>query len=93
MTSTTYNNGRFGNQIIRNLAVSFIAKKNNLKVNYANNDAINRLGIKLFTGNNIYSTTRKLTEDNYFDIYNTQIDYNLDGNEAFFQTKMINNNI
>jgi hypothetical protein len=93
MTSTTYNNGRFGNQIIRNLAVSFIAKKNNLKVNYANNDAINRLGIKLFSGNNIYSTTRKLTEDNYFDIYNTQIDYNLDGNEAFFQTKMISNMI
>ena len=93
MTSTTYNNGRFGNQIIRNLAVSFIAEKNNLKVNYANNDAINRLGIKLFSGNNIYSTTRKLTEDNYFDIYNTQIDYNLDGNEAFFQTKMISNMI
>ena len=32
MTSTG-NNGRLGNQIIRNLAVSLIAEKFNLKVN------------------------------------------------------------
>jgi hypothetical protein len=93
MTSTTYNNGRFGNQIIRNLAVSFIAEKNNLKVDYANYDAINILGIKLFTGTNIYSDIKKLTENNYFDIYENSnlINYNLDANESFFQTKKIIN--
>jgi hypothetical protein len=36
MTTTTYSNGRLCNQIIRNLAVSFIAEKNNLKVEYSN---------------------------------------------------------
>lgn len=91
MTSTTYNNGRFGNQIIRNLAVSFIAEKNNLKVDYANYDAINILGIKLFTGTNIYSDIKKLTENNYFDIYENSnlINYNLDANESFFKQKKL----
>ena len=36
MTSTTGYNGRLGNQIIRNLAVSLIAEKHNLKVDYYN---------------------------------------------------------
>ena len=39
MTLTTAN-GRLGNQIIRNLAVSLLAKKHNLRVNYVNNDLI-----------------------------------------------------
>jgi len=34
MISTTGSNGRLGNQIIRNLAVSLLAKKHNLKVEY-----------------------------------------------------------
>ena len=51
MTTTTYNNGRLCNQIIRNLAVSFIAKKHNLNVNYANYDLISsQLVIDLFIG-------------------------------------------
>ena len=33
MTTTTGNNGRLGNQIIRNLAVSLIAEKNNFTQN------------------------------------------------------------
>jgi len=48
MSFTTNNNGRIGNQIIRNLAVSFIAEKTDLKVNYSSNDLIDLLGISLF---------------------------------------------
>lgn len=40
--TTTVSHGRLGNQIIRNLAVSLIAEKNNMHVNYANRDKINR---------------------------------------------------
>jgi hypothetical protein len=54
MTTTTGNNGRFGNQIIRNLAVSLIAKKHNLNVDYFNKDLISKLGINLFSGSNVH---------------------------------------
>jgi hypothetical protein len=92
MTTTTGNNGRLGNQIIRNLAVSLIAEKHNLKVNYFNNDLITKLGIKLFNGNNIYNITNYLNDDNYFTIYNcSNLNYNLNPNENYFQTKEITN--
>ena len=42
MTTTTGNNGRLGNQIIRNLAVSLIAEKYNLKVDYYNKELITK---------------------------------------------------
>ena len=91
-TTTTGINGRLGNQIIRNLAVSLIAEKNNLKVNYFNKDIINRLGIELFSGCNIYEHTLVLNEQNYLSIYNYDtINYNLNPNNSFFQTKEITN--
>ena len=43
MTSTTGNNGRLGNQIIRNLAVSLIAEKYNLQVDYFRSLRMRRL--------------------------------------------------
>jgi hypothetical protein len=82
--------GRLGNQIIRNIAVSFIAKKHNLYVKYYNNELIKELGIELFIGENIYNTVIKLTDDNYFIIYNNlQLKENLDPRYSFFQTKQI----
>jgi hypothetical protein len=91
MTSTV-NFGRLGNQIIRNLAVSLLAKKHNLKVDYYNNDLINKLGIELFSGNNSYNSIQYLTDDNYFTIYNSdELNYNLNPNQNFFQTKEITN--
>ena len=69
MTSTG-DLGRLGNQIIRNLAVSLLAEKHNLKVNYYNNDLIYKLGIKLFSGDNSYESIQDLTDDNYFTIFN-----------------------
>ena len=44
--STITENGRLGNQIIRNLAVSLIAEKFNLNVNYCNKSLIETLGIE-----------------------------------------------
>jgi len=92
MTSTTGNNGRLGNQIIRNLAVSLLAKKHNLKVDYYNKYLINKLGIELFSGSNSYNCIQYLTDDNYFTIYNIdELNYNLNPNKNFFQTKEITN--
>ena len=91
MTSTG-NVGRLGNQIIRNLAVSLIAEKHNLKVNYYNKDLIEKLGIELFSGDNTHETTNLLTEDNYFSIYNSDnLNYNFGEINNFFQTKEITN--
>jgi hypothetical protein len=92
MTSTTGNNGRLGNQIIRNLAVSLIAEKYNLKVDYYNNNLIKKLGINLFTGSKIYNSIHELNDNNYFSIYNSNnLNYNLNPNKNFFQTKEITN--
>lgn len=89
MTTTIGTNGRLGNQIIRNLAVSLLAKKHDLCV-YYNNDLINTLGIELFTGKNTYRDGKELNDDNYFSIYNCDsIDYNLNPNKHFFQSKEI----
>ena len=92
MTSRTGNIGRLGNQIIRNLAVSLLAKKHNLKVEYYNKDLIKKLGIELFSGSNSYENINYLTDNNYFTIYNAdKLNYNLNPNKNFFQTKEITN--
>jgi hypothetical protein len=91
MTSTYYN-GRLGNQIIRNLAVSLIAEKHNLWVDYCNNEVIRELGINLFSGTNTFNDTIILNDDNYLSVYNsTSLTHNLDPNNSFFQTKEISN--
>ena len=85
-------NGRLGNQIIRGLAVSLIAEKHNLRVDYYNEDLINKLGINLFNGTKICDRTNPLTDNNYFTIYNrSDLNCNLNPNKSFFQTKKISN--
>lgn len=91
MTSTTGNNGRLGNQIIRNLAVSLLAEKHNLKVNYHNEHLIKQLGIELFSGINSHDHIQSLTDDNYFAVYNGELNCNLNPNKNYFQTKEIIN--
>jgi len=91
-TITKGHNGRLGNQMIRNLAVSLIAEKHNLSVDYFNKDLITNLGIELFSGNNAYERTQDLNNHNYFTIYNcNHLNYNLNPNKDFFQTKEITN--
>ena len=97
MTSTTTENGRLGNQIFRNIAVSMIAKQHNLKVDYANYQKISeQLGIPLFSGNNVYTDYVLLDDDNFFEVlsYPTRyFAYNLYADKAFFQTKDISQTI
>lgn len=90
MTTTSLVNGRLGNQIIRNLVVSFIAEKHNLHVTYANFDLIRDLGINLYIGENKYDNTVNLTDDNYFSILNSEkLESNLFPNHNFFQSREI----
>jgi hypothetical protein len=92
MTTTTIHNGRLCNQIIRNLAVSAIAEKHDLQVNYANQTLIQKLGIFLFNGRNVYPNYIELNDDNYFSIYNSgQLTSNLLPNKSYFQTREITN--
>ena len=91
MTQTTAYNGRLGNQIFRNLAVSLIAEKNDLNVHYANAALIESLGIKLFSGSQLHSTSLQLTDDNYFSVYESGVRANLDANASYFQTQAISN--
>jgi hypothetical protein len=92
MTSTTGSNGRLGNQIIRNLAVSLLAEKHNLQVVYYNQYLIKKLGIELFNGSNSYTSIQDLTDENYFTIYNSDnLNSNLNPNNNYFQTKEITN--
>jgi hypothetical protein len=84
--------GRFCNQLFRNVAVSLIAEKCNLMVDYCSIDLIRLLGISLYTeGTNKYSDTIPLTDENYMEMYNNteNITNNLDPNNNFFQTKEI----
>jgi hypothetical protein len=90
--TTTIPTGRLGNQIIRNLAVSLIAKKHNLKVKYCNKELIQSLGLELYSGNREYEKTHPLTDDNFFSVYYlNDINYNLKSGDNFFQTKEITN--
>lgn len=92
MITQTKANGRFCNQIFRNIAVSLIAEKCNLMVDYVSIDLIRLLGIALYTeGTKSYADTIALTDANYMEIYNNaqHIHNNLNPNDDFFQTREI----
>jgi hypothetical protein len=88
--TTTVETGGLGNQIIRNLAISFIAEKNDLFVNYSSHSKIESLGIELYVGSKVHSSFINLNDENYMSIFNSyDIKSNLKGEYAFFQTKEI----
>lgn len=90
MTSTISTKGRLCNQIVRNLAVSFIAEKHNLHVKYGSMDLISDLGIPLYCGEKMYNESVILDDNNYFPILQSNIFlYNLNPNVHYFQTKEI----
>lgn len=90
MSKTTPNNGRLCNQIIRNIATSFIAQKHNLKVSYSSYDQIKQLGIELFSGDKTYTNTIKLNRENFFTLLNdASLQSNIDPNKCYFQTTEI----
>ena len=90
MSVTTDRNGRLGNQIIRNLAVSIIAEKHDLYVEYSSYNLIMKLGIDLFIGKRKLPDTIPLTDGNYLDTYaRDSLNSNLDPNNDYFQRKDI----
>jgi|TARA_B100001250_G_scaffold315048_1_gene277286 hypothetical protein len=92
MSKTTERNGRLCNQIIRNLALSFLAKKYDLYVEYSNYDNINnKLGIELFIGNKKYDKTVVIDEKNYMNYFNNNIinNANFDFNGGYFHNEEI----
>jgi hypothetical protein len=89
MRTTSQYNGRLCDEIIRNLAVSKIAEKNDLFVEYNSYEEMKQLGIDLFIGKQKYEKTIPLTDNNYFSIYDQKIRYNLNPNNDYFQTKEI----
>ena len=92
MSSTTLTNGRFCNQFIRNLAVSFIAKKYNLFVDYSSHSMFNELGVTLFVGERKYGDTIRITDHNFFEILESaELKSNIDANHDYFQTAAITN--
>ena len=81
--------GRLGNQIIRNLACHFIAKKFDLNTTYSSKELIEQLGIDLFSGNCIYTSHKNVNDNNYFQIYNSSsLESNIITN-SYFQTREI----
>jgi len=83
--NSTYDcGGRFGNIFIRNFVAEYIAKKNNLKIKYERYDQFEKLGIKLFIGENTYEETLLITDEN--------ID-NIIFNDNIFNIYALNRNI
>jgi hypothetical protein len=92
MSKTTENNGRLCNQVIRNLALSILAEKYDLHVEYSNYDNINnKLGIKLFIGNKKYDKNVLINNHNYMNYYlnNIKNDANFNCMSAYFQNEEI----
>jgi len=86
--SNSTTNGRLCNQIIRNLAMSFIAEKHDLYVEYSSYDKITGMGIPLHIGSKRFNETVVLDEQNFFDKWN-ETTTNLDANRNYFQTNEI----
>ena len=88
--TATGDNGRLCNQIIRNLATSLIAEKHNLKAVYFNSAKISMLGIDFFSGSRYFNETKEIHDSDFFPIMQAEtIDYNLNPNGDYFQTKEI----
>ena len=60
--------GRFGNQLIRNICVSMLAKKFDLRTEYTHMDDIRRLGIFLHNGNREFHENLDTSEQDILDM-------------------------
>ena len=92
MSITNNSNGRLCNQIIRNLALSLLARKYDLYVEYSNYEAINNiLGIELHVGNKKHDKTTKIDDDKFLTYYNNDVDNdaNFDVMASYFQGRDI----
>ena len=89
-------NSSLCNHIIRDIALSLLAKKYNLKTKYAYEDVLkNRLGLILYSGNNTYNNCINVNNNNYLHILFSQddkfINKNFNLNNDYFQSEEITN--
>lgn len=68
INNTNTHNGRLGNLFFINMALHFISLKTNLQCRYKYINQFERLGIHLFSGNNIYNNDLILTDETFLDI-------------------------
>lgn len=90
--STTLNTpGRLGNQIFRNICVSILAKKYDLYVQYSEFEKIQRLGIPLYSGKNIYENSVMIDESRFLHLlkHENELSLNIITGDNYFQTREI----
>ena len=94
-SSYSYGGGRFGNQIIRNLAMSLIAEKFDLIMRYQRSEEIEKLGLTLYSGTKKYNKHKVVMEKNFYSILNrNKVHFNVRSNPmCFYQTKEITDDI
>lgn len=70
INTSFFHRGRLGNLFFVNMALHFIAKKNNLLVGYQEYDKLKKMGIELFIGEKTYNKmdTIELLDNNFFNI-------------------------
>jgi hypothetical protein len=93
--SVSFGLGRFCNQVTRNLAANLLARKFNLQIRYQNYDEINKLGFKLFSGENNHEFTACVDEERYKILFNSDpsdVKFNINM-QGYFQTKFITSKI
>lgn len=94
MSTSKCRNGRLCNRIIRNIALSIIAEKNDLFANYADYNLINNvIGINLYIGNNSYNSKMIVHDEDYNKLLDKKITCNLDFTWDFFQKYDISNKV
>lgn len=89
-------NSSLCNYIIRNIALSLLAKKYNLKANYAYENVLkDNMGLILYSGSNTYTHTINVNNNNYLDILFSKDDKynnnNFNLNNDYFQSEEITN--
>jgi hypothetical protein len=93
MVTTVKPAGRMCNQIIRAIAVSILAKKFDLRVDYCKIPPIcEAMGIPLYNGTIEHGKTVQLTDDNFMEIYlsdSIETDFDPNTPTSYFQTKEI----
>jgi hypothetical protein len=68
INNSNIHNGRFGNLFFVNMALHFIALKNNLRCRYKYFTRFKQLGIHLFIGNKVYDTELVLQDDTFINL-------------------------
>jgi hypothetical protein len=89
INSSSIHKARFGNLFFVNMAIHFIAIRNNLCVNYKYNQNFIELGIRFFTGKKSYEQDFYLTDYNFFELIKNDVKQEknivIDANNLFCQ--------